>query len=342
MRLRASLTVLLLALGGTLAAAPPASAVDVTVSRIAGGNQYETAVAVSRALVPDPARSSRSAVIVSGSDSADVLVGPEVAAANSAPGAPAPILMVESGKGLPRIVEDELRRLQLGKVTIIGGTTKVSSAVQDRIRTFVPTVERIAGADRYATAVDVSQRLGTTGATAFTEVFVVTGESPTNATAGVLAAAARGARVLLTRKDSLPVVTRDELRRLGYDQVHIVGGTDVISSSVRRQIAALGGNIFEFSGRDKYEVQAGLFDYFDAGGSPATLLVSGETWQNALVAAPYAQSRAADQATVLVRRDCVPGVTLDYLASVGYVDRDRTVIGGTGNVSDAAAQLRRC
>ena len=321
-----------------LGSAGPAAA--ATVTRIAGNNQYETAVAVSRALVPDPARSSRAAVLVSGNDSADVLVGPEVAAANSAPGAPAPVLMVETGKGLSRLVEDELRRLQLGKVTIIGGTSKVTRSVEDRVRSFVPTVERIAGADRYATAVEVSKRLPQAP---FGEVFVVTGESPTNATAGVLAAADQNTRVLLTRKDSLPAVTRDELRRLNSDQVILVGGTGVISTAVRREIEALGaGNVLAFRGSDKYETQAQLLAYFDNGFSATTLLVSGETWQNALVAAPYAQSRGEDQATILVRKECVPGVTLDYMAYAEYVDRDRTVIGGTGNVSDAAAQLKRC
>jgi putative cell wall-binding protein len=328
-------------LASLLVVLPAGAASALTVDRIAGTNQYETAIAVSQRLVTDPAESARTAVLVSGSDGADVLVAPVVSRDSYAGGIALnefspPVLMVPSGQGLPANVEAELRRLQLERLFIIGGTSKVSSSVERRARTFVPSVERIAGADRYATAQKVSQRWSPLGS----RVFIVTGEANTEAVGALGAVMGYGPTLLLTAKSSLPAATAAELRRLRPTEVVVVGNTGVISSGVERAIRTTvpGANTVRVAGADRYATNLAVINYVQQDG--LVNLVSGETWQNALVGAVYNGSQQAQAVLLLTRRGCVPPATADFAAAQG-VDFV-TVIGGTGNVSDAAANLTRC
>lgn len=323
------------------ASAAPASAYD----RVAGTNQYETAVAVSQQMVGDPAESQRTAVVVAGDDGADVLVAPVISEANSYPQDrfhwQVPVLMVRADRPLEGFVEAELRRLELQRVVVVGGSNRVSRAVEDRVRTFVPDVQRMSGADRYETAAIVAQRYTQPGG----RVFVVTGEANTEAVAGVDAAVKWGDALLLTRKDSLPRATADELRRLAPSEVVVVGNAGVVSASTQRAVEAAvpGVPVRRISGADRYATSVELHRAFDDGNSGFVDLVSGETWMNALVAIPHAASQNVATAVVLTRKGCVPGATLDHLAATGLLESDvRTVIGGPGNVSEAAAQLTRC
>ncbi len=334
---RAPVLAACLAVVGLVASAAPGAAA-APVDRVAGGNQYETAIAVSQRTVRDPALSSRVAVLVSGDDAVDVLAAPSVAINNDTDfengNVNAPILMVPTGQGLPREVEAELRRLELTTLYILGGTNKVSRAAQDQARAFVPTVERIAGADRYETAVEVSQRYATPGGV----VVVTTGESPTDALPGVKAAG--GGTLLLTRKDSLPAATANELKRLRPTRVLVVGGTGVVSTAVRRAVeaAATGAVVTRIGGADRYATDLAVTQQFDV--EPfVVVLTSGETWQNAVVAGAFSVSDDVSGTRFLTKRDCVPSATVDYITSRQLAV---TVVGGPGNVSDAAANLTRC
>lgn len=338
--LAAVLTAAALLLAPVAGAAPATAA--TAAERIAGTNQYETAIAVSQRMVSsDPANySTRTAIIVSGSDGTDVLPAPMIArdgaviTADEVPEFTPPILMVRTGQGLEPNVEAELRRLQLLKVYIIGGTNRVSRSVEDRVRTFVPDVERVAGADRYETAARVSQRYNTR---AGGSVWVVTGENNLEAVGGLGAATYRASSLLLTKKASLPASTAAELRRVAPSEVVVVGNTGVISAAVEKAIKKLvpTANVVRLAGPDRYATNLATVKYIDASGF--NNLVSGETWQNALVATAYGSSTNAESVTLLTKKACVPGATLDYTG--GYID---IIIGGPGNVSEAAASLKRC
>lgn len=335
-------SLLAVALASVLLVLPAGAASALSVERIAGNNQYETAIAVSRAMVTAPLeQSTRTAVLVSGSDGADVLVAPIVsrdayAGVGELNEFSPPVLMAPSGQSLPADVEAELRRLQLQKLYIVGGTSKVSSSVEKRVRTFVPSVERIAGTDRYATAQKVSQRWSPLGS----RVFLVTGESNTEAVGALGTVMGYGPTLLLTAKASLPASTATELRRLQPSEVVVVGNTGVISSAVERAVRTTvpGATTVRVAGADRYATNLAVINHVQQDG--LVNLVSGETWQNALVGAVYNGSQQAQAVLLLTRKGCVPPATADFAAAQG-VDFV-TVIGGTGNVSDAAANLTRC
>ncbi|HUG87003.1 MAG TPA: cell wall-binding repeat-containing protein, partial [Euzebya sp.] len=99
-------------------------------------------------------------------------------------------------------------------VHVMGGTAAVSDAVMDELRDMGITVDRVAGPDRAATAIETAKVRGAQTAAAAAHVLVVDGFSD-GAWAAGFAAAARSALleapIVLGNVDSLPPATQDWL-----------------------------------------------------------------------------------------------------------------------------------
>lgn len=94
---------------------------------------------------------------------------------------------------------------------------------------------RIAGADRYETAVAVSQQVWTSDTTG--AVFLASGENFPDALA-VAASTGYSGPVLLTNPNYLPEVTRGEIMRLEPCSVIVIGGPAAVSDAVANQAAS--------------------------------------------------------------------------------------------------------
>lgn len=197
--------------------------VSVGVDRQAGDDRYATAAAISRgAFSPGVAV----AYVAVGTDFPDALAGAAAAGRNGGP-----VLLVKTGE-IPGPIAAELRRLAPRRIFVLGGPSAVSSAVEAALRGYTAgSVERIAGADRYATAVAISQR---TYATADT-VYLATGRDFPDA----LAAAPLRGPLLMSSPDVLPPAVRAEIVRLGASRIVAVGGQSVVPDAIAYAAAAL-------------------------------------------------------------------------------------------------------
>lgn len=184
--------------------------------RWAGGDRYETAARLAYG-----AEKGSTVFVASGSGFADALGGG--AAAAHLGGA----LVLTKPTQLPESVAAVLQSVEPATVVVLGGTGAVSSSVERQIREAVPyaTVERNAGADRYATAASVSRATFPSAGT----VYLAAGSSFPDALAGAPAAGSVGAPLLLTAKNCAPAATRAEIARLGATRVVALGGTGVVS-----------------------------------------------------------------------------------------------------------------
>jgi putative cell wall-binding protein len=109
--------------------------------------------------------------------------------------------------------------------------------VLQQLSAYATTVRRIAGADRYATAVNLSASIF--AANSVGTVYVAAGSSfPDGLSAGPVAGI-KGAPLLLVPSTFLPASVATELRRLDPSRVVIVGGTAIVRETVRDQIRAL-------------------------------------------------------------------------------------------------------
>ncbi|MFQ6172009.1 cell wall-binding repeat-containing protein [Oryzobacter sp. R7] len=209
--------------------------------------------------------------------------------------------------------------------TAIGGTSLVGEDVLGRARDVGGHADRIAGADRYRTAVAVAQRVAPVGAD---EVVLASGETfPDALAAGPLATRLKGP-VLLTAKGALPAVVANELRRLGPRRVTVVGGEGAVSpDAVASARAAAGGGavaVRRVGGADRYATAAAVAALMPS--VSGAVLTSGVDFPDALTAAPLAARLSGP--LLLVRPDRLPDPTADELRRL---QPDRLVVVGGGS-----------
>ncbi len=205
-----------------------------------------------------------------------------------------------------------------------------SNGSNDRIVRVVPgsvTVDRFAGADRYETAAQISERTFPAGVSV---AYVATGLDYPDALAAGAAAASRRAPVLLVRRDSIPRATANELRRLRPDRIVIVGSTAVISQAVENELDTLARfPAGRFGGADRYHTAANLARGTFAPGVPVVYVTTGINFPDALAGVPAAGVQGGP--ILLVRPTSIPPSTAQALESL---DPDRIVVlGSTGVVS---------
>jgi putative cell wall-binding protein len=200
-----------------------ALAPGTVVQRVSGVGRYATAVAVSsRVFAPGTA----TVFVASGANFPDALAAGAAAAANGGP------VLLTQPTTLTAVTAAEIRRLGPTNVVLVGGTSAVNASVATAIAALGPTVERISGADRFATGAAVDTRFFP-GATT---VVAVTGLNFPDALAAVPLAASLGAPILLVRPDYMPVPPRDWLIATGPTAIIIVGGPSAVSEIVRGEL----------------------------------------------------------------------------------------------------------
>jgi putative cell wall-binding protein len=303
----------------TAMATDPAS--PEVVERYGGVDRYGTAATIAQA-VP----SGGTVYVATGENFPDALAGGAAAVVDRAP-----ILLV-AHDAIPAVVAAELDRRQPDRIVVLGGSAAVSDAVVTALRAWAPVTRR-AGADRFATAVAVSQAAFPGGAAT---VYVATGEKFPDALAGGAVAALDGAPVLLVAGGSVPVATADELRRLAPAQVVVLGGSAAVSDAVVAEIGRLTGRTPQrVFGADRYATAAAVAARF-APGVATAVATTGQKFPDALAGVPLA---AAAGSPVLLVEDAVTPVVSDRLLTLA--PRRITVLGGTVAVSDAVAETLR-
>lgn len=202
-------------------------------------------------------------------------------------------------------------------VTVTGGYRQVTS-------------QRLAGTDRYATAAKVSRSTYS----AASSVVIALGSNWPDALSSSGLAGATGGPILLTRTDSLPFSTRDELLRLSPSTIYVVGGTAAIKQEVVGRISTLlpSAKIVRLAGADRYDTAATVArEVMRLTGSSETtaIVTSGESHPDALSGGPVAA--AAKWPVLLVKQNSIPGPTAMALAELNV--QHAVVLGGTAAVS---------
>ena len=220
-------------LGGE-AAIVPAVADELTglghdVVRVAGDDRIATSVAIAQFLVDAGAEVSE-VVLASATTFPDALSGAAYAADKRAP------VLLTAPDVLSSAVHDLLMTLGTDTaVTVVGGTAGVSDAIVESLTSTGFTVERLAGDDRYDTAVEIAEA----GNPHPTVVVIATGETFPDALAGGAYAGRNGAPLLLVGdelSDALAQYLQDHLADIKV--LVVLGGGGAVPQPVMDQIEA--------------------------------------------------------------------------------------------------------
>lgn len=229
-------------------------------SRVWGSDRYSTAIAASRDAFP--AGETTTVVLATGENFPDALSASGLAGAVDGP------VLLTKRDTLYRGLLSEFDRLGVKKVYILGSTAAISAQQEGLIRALGYTVERIAGADRYATSAAVAREVDEVrDVDSDTPVFVARGDSYPDALAVAPAAFAADGVVLLVGPKGASASVASAVSALGLKSGYVVGGQVVLpdASLAGLNVAGLGTERIA-GGKDRYETAVQFADAAEARG----------------------------------------------------------------------------
>lgn len=313
----------------------------LVTQRVAGADRYDTSAAASSFAVdgaPVFAPGVAVAFIASGTNYPDAL-----SAAPAAAHLGGPLLLTAPGS-LPDRTSAELRRLRPKRVVVVGGPASVTDDVVARIGDVLgqdSLVERVAGADRFAT----SRAIAAFAFERADQAFIVTGTRFPDALTAGGAAAKVDAPVLLVdgNASSVDGNTVDLLRALHATSARIVGGTAAVSSGIESSVSARSQIPVERSaGDDRYatadRVGWDVFTSAPRATDQTAVLALGTNFPDAMSGGALAGR--LDAPLIIAPSSCVPNSTIAMMSELGIARV--LIIGGPAGLSTAVDTLQRC
>jgi putative cell wall-binding protein len=348
------------------AAAPPVLAetdVETETFRVAGDNRYATAAAI--ALDDRWPNSTQTLVVVNGENFPDGLTA---AGLQQIGNNGVPVLLVRADSIPPEtaaaITELETTRScapcdGVAEIIVVGGTSVVSSAVLEALDALNGDqgVRRLAGADRYETAVEVAKFVNDEPC----DVILATGENfPDALAAGPLSGwlgggdcgdAEYGSPILLNRGAALLpdvkgyLATMTGSGKVGAPTVHIIGGTGAVPQSVEDEIRSMGLNVNRLGGATRDETAVAIADFLRSkAGNGGAVLVNRNGFADALAAGPFAGYLS--RVILLTNVNSIPDATAARHQEDCDLLDEVNAIGGVAVVSDdvltGAAAAAQC
>lgn len=186
------------------------------------------------------------AVLVSGEGFADALCAASLAKKYNAP------VLLTSGKNLSDDIKNQLVKLDVKHIFIIGGTGVVSKNIEKQIDNLKIKYERISGSDRYDTSLKVAQLIGGDNG-----VVIASGESFPDALSIAPIAAVKGMPILLTNKCALSSGVKQYLQST-KGKSYVTGGIGVIGTNITKDL----NDFKRLGGMDRYETNQKIIEEF--------------------------------------------------------------------------------
>lgn len=192
-----------------------------------------------------------------------------------------------------------------------------------------PTVERVAGDDRIATAVEVSRARGNAAET----VVLARADLYPDALAGGPLAVSRQAPLLLTASTELSDETADEIARLDATRAVLLGGEQALSPAVADALEDRGLTVERIGGDNRFGTAALVADALGSEAGSAFIVEGANVdpqrgWPDAVSSAPLAA--ATGRPILLATASSLPQETADALGRGAVTES--VVVGGEAAV----------
>ena len=316
--------VITIIIGGILMLEANGYTANATVNRpFAGSNRFDTAVKISNY---GWKTKSISAVLSAGNNSnlVDALTAAPLAKKLKAP------IFFTDGQTIDSGTLSKLKGLGVTTVYLTSGVGVISTNVETILKNAgIKDIIRLGGANRYETAVNIANVVGTSG-----RVMIARSDECADALSAAAIAAKEGIPILLSERDNLSAETKKFINENNIKTTYILGLQGAISSNVESELVGakrLGGNT-------RYDTNIEIIKEFQDGlDFNKTYIASGESANlvDALAGAPLA---ASENAPVVLVSSTLPGGAETYLSVMLSKNSDVKILGGLGAVPIAVSE----
>lgn len=191
---------------------------NITSTRLAGKNRYETSIKIAEMLGTE-----NGIAVASSENFPDALSMAPIAAKMQMP------ILLSSKNKLPDDVTNFIKGKSIPASYIIGGTGVINDAVKNSL----VNPKRLDGLNRYDTNISILKEFEKK--IDFTNLYVASGKNFPDALSGSALAASKGSPIILV-DSSLPQITKSYLKLQSTKNINIIGGTGVISDSLKNTL----------------------------------------------------------------------------------------------------------
>lgn len=204
---------------------------SATITRLGGATRYETAAVVASATVAANPGWDGVAFVATGRGYADAEAAGPVAAALRRP-----LYLIDENPAAEGVLASLTSR-GVSHAVVLGGPPAVSTALEARIAAVTGTSERLAGADRFATALAVAAYAEASAGFTWERPGLATSDAFPDALTGGVLLGQRKAPLLPTPRAGLPDRIANALyaRRAEVGGFTVLGGTPAVPSHVRQE-----------------------------------------------------------------------------------------------------------
>ena len=291
--------------------------------RLAGMTRYDT---MEEIVGTGGWKSGGTVIVASGGNYPDALAASGLAGTLDAP------IVLTDGKTLSFQAFTRLTDLAPSKIIVAGGRAAVSDSVMDELGSLCPNVERVAGATRVDTSLNLYRRGSGWGSTAI----LATASNFADALSISSYAYATKAPVFLVDSNGLTNNQQSALSNGRFSRIVVVGGVNAVSEPVAAKAQSItGAQLTRLSGATRYETSERIARWTTGHGlgMNGVVYATGANFPDALAAGPLAGKAKA--ATLLVEDAHSPAVSFSAEYR-GKVD-NAYVVGGVNAVSQATA-----
>lgn len=221
----------------------------IDIKKIYGRDRFSTATEVSQ----EGWYYSDCAIIANGLGFADALCSTPLSKAVDGP-----ILLTHANK-LPESTKNEISRLGVRKVYIVGGTGAVSKNVENQIRAMGVQVQRLGGKDRFETSLLIAKEMEKL--VYVDDIVVVPGDEKFEGADALSIAPIAGSRnmpMLLASKNEISPSIKGWINGMNADNVYVVGQTGAISDKAIKDIPS----VIKINGKDRFDTNLKVLDEF--------------------------------------------------------------------------------
>lgn len=195
--------------------------------------------------------------------------------------------------------------------------------------TVITPISRIAGTDRYATAVQISQAGWADHSSPYAVLSAGMDQNLVDALTAAPLAKLKNAPILLTQGNKLNDDSKAELQRLGVKTVYVTSGVGVITPPVLDELKAMNIKVIPLGGADRFATALNIAKIVGMNGK----LVVASAHSNADALSIDAIAAAQGIPILLTETDKLPEKVAAYLDSVKSDIKQTYIIGGTGVIN---------